>query len=79
MTPKMFPGAVRCAFALAVALASAVPAGAQQATTTGAVRGIVTGPDGAPVEGATVLAINSETGVRRGGVADAQTRLDALR
>ena len=74
MTPKMSPGAVRHAFAMALALASVLPAGAQQATTTGGIRGTVTGPDGAPVEGATVVAINAETGVRRGGLADASGR-----
>ncbi|MEJ7811236.1 MAG: carboxypeptidase regulatory-like domain-containing protein [Gemmatimonadaceae bacterium] len=64
---------VRRAIGLAalVVLAGAVrPAAAQQATTTGAVRGVVSGPDGAPLSGATVIAINVETGVRRPALTD---------
>src|SRR5689334_9467081 len=47
---------------------------AQQATTTGAVRGVVTGADGAPLASVTVSATDAETGVRRGGQTDAAGR-----
>ena len=63
-------GAGAAAF-LAVALA---PAHAQQATTTGAVRGVVTGDNGTPITAATVIATEVETGVRRGVQTDAQGR-----
>ncbi|HEX2718837.1 MAG TPA: TonB-dependent receptor [Gemmatimonadaceae bacterium] len=47
---------------------------AQQATTTATVRGVVTGPDGNPIAGATVLATNNETGTRRGTATDERGR-----
>jgi outer membrane receptor protein involved in Fe transport len=46
------------------------PVLAQQATTTGAVRGTVVGADGTPVAGAAVVTVNAETGVRRGTQTD---------
>lgn len=68
MTPKVFRGATRRALSslAAALLLCTAPAAAQQATTTATIRGLVTGPDGAPVNGATVIATNQETGVRRG-------------
>ena len=75
MTPKKVQRAIRRSLLGVVAFAcAATSATAQQATTTGSVRGVVSGPDGAPVNGATVVAINSETGVRRGGMADDKGR-----
>jgi outer membrane receptor protein involved in Fe transport len=59
---------------LAVALAAAPAARAQQATTTGTVRGAVTTQDGSPLVGATVVAVNEQTGVRRGTQADDRGR-----
>ena len=53
---------------------AASPLDAQQATTTGTVRGMVVGPDNAPVAGAAVVAINSATGTRRGTQADDRGR-----
>lgn len=47
---------------------------AQQATTTGTVRGSIVGPDSAPVAGATVIAVNTQTGTRRGTHADDRGR-----
>ena len=61
------------AAALLVA-AAAPPARAQQATTTGTVRGTVRGPDNAPIPGATVVAINSASGTRRGTQTDDRGR-----
>ena len=68
----MIPIRVRRAirYAVAVACTAAAPVAAQQATTTGAVRGVVTGADGTPVDAATVIAINVATGVRRGAQTD---------
>ena len=56
--------------AVLVALAATTPAIAQQATTTGSIKGIVTGPDGSPLPSATVSATNTATGVRRGAQTD---------
>ena len=70
MTPKLSRGAVGCVMAVLVALAAATPAIAQQATTTGAVRGVISGPDGAPLPNATISATNNATGVRRGAQSD---------
>ena len=55
-------------------LAAAPVARAQQATTTATVRGVVHGPDGTPIAGATVTATNDETGVRRGAQTDDRGR-----
>jgi outer membrane receptor protein involved in Fe transport len=55
-------------------LAVAPRAGAQQATTSGTVRGIVSGTDGAPLGDATVTATNQASGVRRGIQSDANGR-----
>ena len=79
MTPTLFGGAARrmIVFAIAAVAASALrtpAAAAQQATTTGSVRGVVTGADGAPLSGATVLAINEASGVRRGTLTDERGR-----
>ena len=60
----------RLALATALLAAPVTSLRAQQATTTGTVRGLVAGEDGAPLVGATVIAINNETGVRRGTQAD---------
>ena len=58
-----------------VALAINAPhASAQQATTTAAVRGVVLGPDNAPVTGAAVVATNAQTGTRRGTQTDDRGR-----
>ena len=58
-----------------VALAISAPhASAQQATTTAAVRGVVLGPDNAPVSGAAVVATNAQTGTRRGTQTDDRGR-----
>ena len=70
MTPKLSRGVVGYAMAVLFALAVATPAIAQQATTTGSIRGIVTGPDGSPLPSATVSATNVQTGVRRGAQTD---------
>ncbi len=51
------------ALALAALLGSAAPAAAQE--TTGAIRGVVTGSDAAPLVGAVVTATNTETGLVR--------------
>jgi outer membrane receptor for ferrienterochelin and colicin len=55
------------------ALASVLPASAQQGTTTGTFRGRVTA-DEQPVVGAQVVARNTATGVTRGTLTDAQGR-----
>ena len=60
----------RLALATALIAVPVTSLRAQQATTTGTVRGLVAGEDGAPLVGATVIAINNETGVRRGTQAD---------
>jgi outer membrane receptor protein involved in Fe transport len=70
MAPKLTRGVARYAFALACALLGAGQAGAQGATTTGTVRGVVSGPDGAPTPGVNVLAISNATGVQRGTQTD---------
>lgn len=54
--------------------AVSVSVGAQQATTTGAVRGTVRGPDDTPVAGASVVAINNASGTRRGTQSDDRGR-----
>ena len=74
MTPKLFRAAARVALGLVAYALAAGTAAAQQATTTGTVRGIVSAPDGSPINGANVIAINSETGVRRGAIADDRGR-----
>jgi hypothetical protein len=51
-------------------LGSAVAAHAQNATTTGQIRGRVTDPAGAPVASASVIARNTETGTERGALTD---------
>ena len=56
-----------------LAFLAASPAAAQQATTTGTVRGVVTGPEG-PVSDVTVTATNQASGVRRGLRTDAAGR-----
>ncbi len=66
--------------ALAVALCSFVapsPAHSQGATT-GSIRGTVISTEGAPVAGAQVMATNSETGLSRGVLSDAQGRYAIL-
>jgi len=63
--------AIAAAFLSAAASTSA---GAQQATTTGAVRGTVRGPDDAPIAGASVVAINDASGTRRGTQTDDRGR-----
>ena len=60
--------------AVSLLAVAAVPAHAQQATTTGTVRGIVTGDNGQPLQAATVVATDAESGVRRGVQTDAQGR-----
>lgn len=47
---------------------------AQQATTTGTVRGTVTGADHAGVAGVSVVAVNAASGTRRGSVTDDRGR-----
>ena len=74
MTPKLSKGVAGCVMAALVAFAVATPAIAQQATTTGSIRGIVSGPDGSPLPSATVSATNVETGVRRGAQTDESGR-----
>ena len=62
---------------LVAALLSAListPALAQQATTTGAVRGTVRGPDSAPIVGASIVAVNDASGTRRGTQTDDRGR-----
>jgi len=51
--------------ALALLLGVGAWSNAAAQTTTGSIRGIVTGGDGAPVAGASVVARNTETGTRR--------------
>lgn len=51
-----------------------LPALAQQATTTGAIRGVVSAEGGAPIPAATVVATDVASGVRRGVQTDAQGR-----
>ena len=62
------------AASLAALAISAPHAVAQQATTTAAVRGVVLGPDNAPVTGAAVVATNAQTGTRRGTQTDDRGR-----
>ena len=62
------------AASLAALAISATHAVAQQATTTAAVRGVVLGPDNAPVAGAAVIATNAQTGTRRGTQTDDRGR-----
>ena len=75
MTVSTLPRAARraalasCAALFAAALSGA-PALAQQATTTGTVRGVVAGAGGAPLAGATVVATNDETGVKHAARSD---------
>jgi hypothetical protein len=73
---RLLVGGAARALAATAAAALALPAGAaaQQATTTGAVRGVVTGPEGRPLADVTVVAIDQATGVRRGAQTDAQGR-----
>ncbi|HWJ23470.1 MAG TPA: carboxypeptidase regulatory-like domain-containing protein [Gemmatimonadaceae bacterium] len=71
--PRARAFALTCASLVLVAL-SGTPVLAQQATTTGAVRGIVTGPDGAPIHGVTVVTTNDETGVKHGAQTDESGR-----
>src|SRR5262249_43533370 len=68
MNMKFALAARAAAAALATFLAS--PAGAQQATTTASVRGVLTTNDHAPVGAAAVTATNEATGVRRGTQSD---------
>ncbi len=70
-TRRVLSGAARAVLLLT---AAAIPARAQQATTTGAVRGVVTSDAGAPLQAATVVATDAESGVRRGTQTDAQGR-----
>ncbi len=58
---------VLACFSLVAVLASA-PAAAQE--TTGSVRGIITGPSGAPVSGATVTVTSLSTGLTRSATSD---------
>ena len=63
--------------AIAVSLAAASiasPLAAQQATTTATVRGSVTNADNLPITGASVVAINTATGTRRGTLTDDRGR-----
>lgn len=69
-----FAGALIAAGTLAASTLAATSAAAQQATTTGAVRGVVTGADGRPMAGVTVVAVDAATGVRRGARTDAEGR-----
>jgi hypothetical protein len=78
MTPMILRGSARVALALAAVAVFATVSAAQRATTTASVRGVVTGPDGAPIAGVTVLATNTETGVRRGGNTDDAGRYSIL-
>lgn len=71
------PGRVASAvvtFAAIVFLAATMPAGAQQATTTGTVRGTVTSDTGAPLSDVLVGAVNNASGVRHGARTDAAGR-----
>ncbi len=64
---------VRPLTAIAAVLLTAsalLSATAQQATTTGSVRGVVRGSDSAPISGAKVVAINEASGTRRGTTTD---------
>ena len=61
-----------------LALAFAPRAAAQQATTSGSVRGVVSGGEGAPVGDATVTATNQATGVRHGVQSDASGRYQLM-
>ena len=49
----------------AASLLAAAPALGQNATTTGAIRGLVTGPGGAPLPEATITGRNVNTGFER--------------
>src|SRR3954465_13380326 len=51
-------------------LSSAVAAHAQNATTTGQIRGRGTDPAGQPIASASIIARNVETGTERGAVTD---------
>lgn len=70
MIPTLRSWVARGARLAVLCFSFAGTAAAQQATTTGAVRGVVTGPDGGPLASVTVIATNAETGVRRGGQSD---------
>lgn len=75
MTPPTFEGVARRILVAVLALAAgATASGAQQATTTGTIRGAVTGPDGSPLTAAMVVATNEASGVRRGTVVDDRGR-----
>ena len=64
----------RFLLAAALLLAALPRVSAQQATTTGSVRGVVRGTDNTPVSGATVVAINEASGTRRGTRTDDRGR-----
>lgn len=75
MTPFTFAGVARRAVAVALALVAGVSvAGAQQATTTGTIRGAITARDGSPLTAAMVVATNEASGVRRGTTVDDRGR-----
>ena len=59
---------------VALVLVATTRADAQQATTSGTVRGVVSSAEGSPLGDATVTATNQETGVRRGVQSDAAGR-----
>lgn len=62
----------RGAAMLALALLTFTGVGAQNVSTTGQIRGRVVDAAGAPVAGAAVIARNTETGLERSGVSDAE-------
>jgi outer membrane receptor for ferrienterochelin and colicin len=67
-------GSLTALAALSFILVPARALVAQQATTTGTVRGTVYGPNDVGVAGATVMAVNSATGTRRGTLTDDRGR-----
>ncbi len=71
---RLARAATAAVVALALSGVMASLATAQQATTTGTIRGTVADSVGAALEAATVIVTNSETGVRRGTQSDAAGR-----
>lgn len=66
------------ALAAALLLPLSVSEGAGQGQTTGSIRGRITSAEGGAVVSAQVVAINTETGLRRGSLSDAQGRYSVL-
>lgn len=64
----------RIATAVALLTIGSVSAAAQQATTTGTVKGRVSDQSGAPLTDVTVMAVNAATGARHGTRSDADGR-----